>query len=67
VHIEASNGTSLYAEREEAEQVDAQGMIHVENAVTGKQVSLKRADCVIRSASRGEVNRARGQSFLYDK
>ena len=67
VHIEASNGTSLYAKREEAERVDAEGRIHVKNAVTGKPVTLKRADCVIRSASKGEVNHARGQDFLYDR
>jgi hypothetical protein len=67
VHIEASNGRSLYAKREEAERVDAAGMIHVRDAVTGKTFSLKRADCAIRSASRGEVNHARGQDFLYSK
>jgi hypothetical protein len=67
VHIEAGNGRSLYARREEAEKVDAGGMIHVKDAVTGKTVSLKRADCAIRSASKGEVNHARGQDFLYSK
>jgi len=67
VHIEAGNGQSLYARREEAERVDAEGMIHVKNAVTGKPVTLKRSDCAIRSASKGEVNHARGQDFLYSK
>jgi hypothetical protein len=67
VHIEAGNGRSLYARREEADKVDAKGMINVEDAVTGKTVTLKRADCVIRSASKGEVNHARGQDYLYSK
>ncbi|MCK6461906.1 MAG: hypothetical protein L6Q95_18655 [Planctomycetes bacterium] len=67
VHIEAGSGQSLYAKREEAERVDANGMIHVKNVVTGKTVSLKRDDCAIRSASKGEVNHARGQDFLYDR
>jgi hypothetical protein len=67
VHIEASNGASIYAKREDAERVDGNGMIHVKNAVTGKPVTLKRSDCVIRSASKGEVNHARSQDFLYGR
>lgn len=67
VHIEASSGRSLYAKREEAEKVDADGMIHVKDAVTGKTVSLRRDDCAIRSATKGEVNHARSQDFLYDR
>jgi len=68
VHIEMLNGSrSLYAKRAEAERVDSQGMIDVENVLTGKRVTIKRSDCIIRSASRGEVTRARGNNFVYDQ
>ena len=65
VHVETLNGRSFYAKRAETEKVDVNGMINVENVLTGKRVSVKRSDCVIRSASRGEVTRARGNSFVY--
>jgi hypothetical protein len=66
VQIERSNGKPIYARSDEAERVDAQGMIEVENVLTGKRVRLKRSDCIIREASRSEVSRARGQHFLYE-
>jgi hypothetical protein len=67
VHVQAGDGRSLYARREEVEKVDAKGMIDVENVLTGKRVSLRRADCVIRGASRSEVTRARGNHFVYEQ
>ncbi len=67
VHVEASDGRSLYAKRAEAEHVDKDGMIDVENVLSGKRVRLKRADCVIRSASRAEVTRAKGNYYVYEK
>jgi hypothetical protein len=67
VHIKTSDGRSLYAEREEAERVDKSGMIDVLNVLTKKRVTLKRADCVIRSATKGEVTRARGNYYVYEK
>ena len=66
VHIEMNDGRSLYARRAEAEKVDADGMIEVENVITKKRVTLKRANCVIRSASGSEVTRAKGNYFVYD-
>lgn len=66
VHIEA-NGRSFYAKRAETEHVDALGMIDVENVLTRKRVTLKLSDCLIRSASRGEVTRAKGNYVVYDK
>lgn len=65
VHIDASDGRSLYAKRVEADKVDSEGYIHVTNVLTGKTVAIKRANCVIRSASKGEVTRARGNTFVY--
>jgi len=67
VHVETDTGRSFYAERAEVERVDAQGMIDVENVLTGKRVRLKRADCLIRSASRGEVTRAKGNYVVYER
>lgn len=66
VHVEANNGKSFYAKREEVERVDAEGKITVENVLTGKRVTLKRADCVVRNASRGEVTRAKGNYVVYE-
>ncbi len=66
VHVEANNGRSFYAKRAEVEHVDADGRITVENVLTGKRVTLKRADCVVRSASRGEVTRAKGNYVVYE-
>ena len=66
VHVEASNGRSLYARREEVDRVDAEGKITVENVLTGKRVTLKRSDCVVRSASRSEVTRAKGNYVVYE-
>jgi len=67
VQIQTTYGRSLYARRSEAEAVDANGKITVEDAVTGKRVTLKRADCAIRGVSRAEVTRARGNRFLYEQ
>lgn len=67
VHVETSNGRSFYAKRTEVEHVDAQGKIDVENVLTGKRVTLKRMDCVVRDASRAEVTRARGNYVVYEK
>lgn len=67
VHVEATNGRSFYAKRVEVDHVDSEGMIDVENVLTGKRVTLKRADCVVRSASRGEVTRAKGNYIVYEK
>lgn len=66
VHVEMSDGRSFYAERAEAERVRKDGMIDVKNVLTGKRLVVKRADCVIRSASRSEVTRAKGNYFVYD-
>lgn len=67
VRVDVSDGRAFYARRAETEKVDSYGMIEFENVLTGKRVSVKFADCVIRSASRGEVTRARSNSFLYEK
>jgi hypothetical protein len=67
VHIQTSDGRSFYAKRAEADRVDAEGMIDVENVLTKKRVTLKLSDCVIRSASRGEVTRAKGYYIVYEK
>ena len=66
VHVEMSDGRSFYAERDEADRVDKDGRINVTNVLTGKRLSVKRADCVIRSASGSEVTRAKGNFFVYD-
>ncbi len=66
VHVETSNGRSFYAKRAEVEHVDAEGRITVENVLTGKRVTLKRTDCVVRSASRAEVTRAKGNYVVYE-
>lgn len=67
VHVETNNGRSFYAKRAEVEHVDAQGMIDVENLLTRKRVTLKRADCVVRDATGAEVTRARGNYFVYEQ
>jgi len=67
VQIQTSYGRSVYARRSEAEKVDANGNISVEDVVTGKRVTLKRDNCAIRSASRSEVTRAKGNHFVYDQ
>ncbi len=67
VYVETSDGRSLYAKRTEAERIDSDGMIDVENVLSGKRMKLKRADCIIRSASRGEVTRAKGNYYVYEK
>lgn len=67
VHITATDGRSFYAKREDTEKADKYGMINVENVLTGKRVMLRLSDCMIRSASRAEVTRARGNNFVYDK
>jgi hypothetical protein len=61
-----SDGRSFYAERTETDRVDKNGMMSVTNVLTGKRLAVKRADCVIRSASRSEVTRAKGNYFVYD-
>jgi len=65
VHIDCSDGRSLYAKSAEAEKVDSEGYIHVKNVLTGNVVKIKRANCIIRAASNGEVTRARGNAFVY--
>ena len=67
VHIATDDGRELYAKRTEAEHVDEKGMIDVENVITKKRVALKRANCVIRNASSGEVTRAKGNYYVYEK
>jgi len=65
VHIETMDGRSFYTKRVETEHVDSQGMIDVENVLTGKRVTLKRSSCIIRQASSAEVTRARGNHIVY--
>jgi hypothetical protein len=67
VHIATDDGRELYARRTEAERVDENGMIDVENVITKKRVSLKRANCVIRNAKGSEVTRAKGNFYVYEK
>jgi len=67
VQITTDDGRSFYAKRAEAEHVDADGMIDVQNVLTGKRMKVKRDDCIMRSASRGEVTRAKGNYYVYEK
>jgi hypothetical protein len=67
VHVEVSDGRSFYAKRAEMDKVDKYGMVNVENVITGKRLMVNASNCIVRSASRAEVARAQGNSFVYEK
>jgi hypothetical protein len=67
VQVSTSDGRQFYARKADVERVDSRGMIDVENVLTGKRVSVRRDDCIVREASSSEVTRAKGNRFVYDK